>query len=155
MRCIDDWIINGGGTGITGDSNLLLFELLYLLSKHRLSWGVFEDLDDCWQTEDIWCVLTTELLNGGVTDITDDENLLLFEWISLQLKHQLSRGVIRCLPWLLPVPLLWRLPIPFGQRMVVVVGELVEDQLPGHGNHQNKILPTFFDPVANYIHMLN
>ena len=37
---------NGGGTGITGNEKSLLFELLYLLLKHRLSRGVFsEDLD--------------------------------------------------------------------------------------------------------------
>ena len=39
---------NGVGTGITGDDNSFLFELLFLLLKHRLSQGVFcEDLDDC------------------------------------------------------------------------------------------------------------
>ena len=39
---------NGGGTGITADDNSFLFELLYLLLKHRLSLGVFcEYLDDC------------------------------------------------------------------------------------------------------------
>ena len=38
---------NVGGTDITGDDNLLLFELLSLILKHRLSRGVFcEDLDD-------------------------------------------------------------------------------------------------------------
>ena len=37
-----------GGTDITGDDNSLLFELIVLLLKHRLSIGVFcEDLDDC------------------------------------------------------------------------------------------------------------
>ena len=39
---------NGRGTGITGDDNSLLFELLSLLLNHRLSQGVFyEDLYDC------------------------------------------------------------------------------------------------------------
>ena len=39
---------NGGGTGITGDGNSLIFELLYLILKHRISREVFcEDLDDC------------------------------------------------------------------------------------------------------------
>ena len=39
---------NGGGTGITGDDNSLLFELLALLLKHRLSQGVkYEELGDC------------------------------------------------------------------------------------------------------------
>ena len=39
---------NEGGTGITGDDNLLLFELLSLLLNHRLSRGVLcEELDDC------------------------------------------------------------------------------------------------------------
>ena len=38
---------NGGGTDITGDENSLLFELLSLLLKLRLSRGVkCEDLDD-------------------------------------------------------------------------------------------------------------
>ena len=36
------------GTCITSDSNLLLFDLLYLLLKHRLSQGVLcEEMDDC------------------------------------------------------------------------------------------------------------
>ena len=39
-------LFNGGETDITGDDNSLLFELLYLLLKHRLSRGVFcEELD--------------------------------------------------------------------------------------------------------------
>ena len=39
---------NGGGTGITGDEKSLLFELLYLRLKRRLSQGVFcEELDEC------------------------------------------------------------------------------------------------------------
>ena len=38
---------NGGGTGITGDEKSLLFELLSLLLKHRLSQGEFgKELDD-------------------------------------------------------------------------------------------------------------
>ena len=32
---------NGGGTGITGDQNSFLFELLSFLLKYRLSRGVF------------------------------------------------------------------------------------------------------------------
>ena len=39
---------NEGGTGITGDGNSILFELLSLLLNHQLSQGVLcEDLDDC------------------------------------------------------------------------------------------------------------
>ena len=39
---------NGRVTGITGDYNLLLFELLSLLLNHRLARGVFcEELDGC------------------------------------------------------------------------------------------------------------
>ena len=39
---------NGGGTCITSDDNSLLFELLSLILKHRLSRGVFyKDLGDC------------------------------------------------------------------------------------------------------------
>ena len=48
--------------------------------------------------------------------------------MSLRLKHQLSRGVVCCLPWLLPVPLLWWLPIPFGRGMmysILVCGSVV------------------------------
>ena len=60
----------------------------------------------------------TELLNGGGTGITGDENSLLFEWTYLRLKHRLSWGVLRCLPWLFPVPLLWKLSIPFGCGMM-------------------------------------
>ena len=103
---------NGGGTGITGDGNSLLFELLSLILNQRLSRGVFcEDLDDCWRTEDIWYGLMTELFNWGETYITSNDNSLIFEWQSLRLKHRLSRGFVRCLHWLFPVTLLWRLPI--------------------------------------------
>ena len=39
---------NGVGTGINGDVNSLIFELLYLLLNNQLSQGVFfEELDDC------------------------------------------------------------------------------------------------------------
>ena len=110
---------NGGDTDITGDDKSFLFELLSFLLIHQLSRGVFcEDLDDCWQTNDIWGGLMTELFNGGETYITGYDNLLLFEWLSLKIKHWLSRGFIRCLPWLFPVPLLWPLPIPFGLGMM-------------------------------------
>ena len=38
---------NGVGTGITGDENSLMFQLLSLLLKHWLSRGVFyEELGD-------------------------------------------------------------------------------------------------------------
>ena len=110
---------NEGGTGITGDDNLLLFELLSLLLNHRLSRGVLcEELDDCWQTYDRWGGLMNELFNGGGTGITGDEKILLFEWLSFWLNHRLSRGLVFCLPLLFPVPLLWRLPIPFGRGMM-------------------------------------
>ena len=134
-RTEDSWVglmtesFNGRGTSITGDGNSLLFELLYLLLKNQLSRGVLcEDLDECWQTEESWDGLMTELFNGGETYITGNDNLLLFEWKSLQLNHWLSRGFIRCLPWLLPVPLLWRLPIPLVRGMmntIWVCGEIV------------------------------
>ena len=105
--------LNGGGTGITGDGNSLMFELLVLRLKHRLSRGVFcEDLDYCWKTMDSWGGLMTELFNGGETYITVNDNLLLFEWKLLRLMKSLSKGVVCCLPWLFPVPLLWQLPIP-------------------------------------------
>ena len=65
-----------------------------------------------------WGVLMTELFTGGVTGITVDDNSFLFELLSLRFKHRLSIGVVRCLPWLFPVPLLWRLPIPFGRGMM-------------------------------------
>ena len=86
---------NGGGTGITVDGNSFIFELLSFLLNHRLSRGVFcEDLDDCWRTEDSWGGLMTESFNGGGTGITGDGNSLLFELLSLLLKHGLSRGVL-------------------------------------------------------------
>ena len=85
---------NGRGTGVIGDDNSFLFGLLSLLLKHWLSRGLFcEDLDDCWQTKDSWCVLMTELLNGGGKGITSDDNSLLFDLLSLLLKHWLSRGL--------------------------------------------------------------
>ena len=72
--------LNIGGTGIAGDGNSLLFELLSLLLKRCLSQGVFcEELDDCWQTEDSCGGFMTELFNGGGTGITSDKNSLLFE----------------------------------------------------------------------------
>ena len=113
---------NGGGTSITVDDRSLLFEWLYLQSKHRLSWGVFcGELDDCWWTEDSWGGLMTESFNGGGTGITGDDNSLLFEWMSLRLKHRLPWEVVLCLPWFFPVPLLWQIPIPFGRGTMNVI----------------------------------
>ena len=110
---------NGGGTGITGDEKSLLFELLSLKLKHLLSRGVLcEKLDDCWRTEDSWGEPMTELFNGWGTGINGDKNSLLFEWLYLRLKHRLSWGVVFCLPWLFPVPILWQLPITFGRGMM-------------------------------------
>ena len=66
---------NVGGTCITSDDKSLLFELLSLKLKHLLSWGVLcEELNNFWQTKDNWGGLMTKLLNGGGTDITDDDN---------------------------------------------------------------------------------
>ena len=46
-------LFNEGGTGITGDEKLLIFDLLTLLINPRLSRGVFcEELDECLQTKD-------------------------------------------------------------------------------------------------------
>ena len=110
---------NGGVSGITGDDNSSIFDLLYLLLKQRLSRGVFcEELDDCWQTEDSWGILMTELFNGGGTGITRYDKSFLFKWLYLRLNHRLSQGFFRCLPWLFPIPLLWWLPIPFGRGMM-------------------------------------
>ena len=90
---------NGVVTGITGDENLFLSELLSFLLKHRLSQGVLcEELYECLLTEDSWGGLMTELFNGGGTDINGDENLLLFDLLPLRLKHRLSLGFVRCLP---------------------------------------------------------
>ena len=90
---------------------------MWLLLRNLLSRGLFgEDLDDCWQTEDSWGGLMTELFNGRETDITANDNLLLFEWQSLQLKSWLSRGFLRRLPLLFLVPLLWHLLRPFLKR---------------------------------------
>ena len=119
---------SGGGTGITSDSNSLIFEVLSLLLKYRLSWGVLcEDMDDCWRTEDSWYGLMTELLNVGGTFITDNEKSFLFEWMTLWLKHRLLRGFVRCLPWFFLVQILWRQPIPFLRGMmnkIWVCGEI-------------------------------
>ena len=89
---------------------------MYFLLNHQLSRGVFcEKLDDCWPTEDSWDGLMTELCYGGETYITGDDNSFLFEWLSFRLEHHLSWGIVRCLPWFSPVPLLWKRPIPFGR----------------------------------------
>ena len=93
-------LFNGRVTVITSDDNSLLFEWLYLKLKHQLSQGMFcEELDDCWQTKDIWCGLTNESFNGGGPCISGDDNLLLFEWLSLRLKHRFSSVLVHCLPW--------------------------------------------------------
>ena len=52
-----------------------------------------EELDDCWQTEDIWGVVMAESLNLGVTGITGDDKSFIFELLSFLLKHRLSQGV--------------------------------------------------------------
>ena len=120
---------NGGGTVITNDGDSFLFELLSLLLNHRLSRGILcEELDDCSRTEESWDGFMTELFNGGETDITGNDDLLLFECHLLWLKHRLSWEVIRCLTWLFPVPLLWQLPIPLGRDMmntIWVCGEIM------------------------------
>ena len=120
---------NVGCTGITGDKKSFLFEWLSLILKHWLSRGVFcEELNYCWQTEDIWGVLITESFNVIGTGINGDDKLLLFEWLSLLLKRRLSQGVVSFLPWLFLVPLLWRLTIPFGRGMlnaIWVCGDVV------------------------------
>ena len=77
----------GGIVGITGDDNSLLFELMWFLSRHLLSRGLLgEDLDYCWQTEDRWGGLMTELFNGRETYITGNEISMLFELLSLLIK---------------------------------------------------------------------
>ena len=120
---------NVGGTVITGDGNSWLFELLSLLLNHRLSRGVLcGDLDGCWQTKNSWDVLMPEFFNEGESDITSNYKSLLFYLQSLWLKHRLSRGVIRCLPWLFPIPLLCRLTIPLKRGMmnaILVCGGVV------------------------------
>ena len=106
---------DGGGTGITGDDNSFLFELLSLLLNHRLSlWVSCGELDDCWPTNNIWVVLMTELSNGGKTDITVDENSLLFELLYFCLKQRLSWWVVNWLPLLFPVPLFCNDKYPLG-----------------------------------------
>ena len=108
----------------------LLFELMWLLSRHLLSRGMLcEDLDDCWQTEDSWGGLMNKLFNGRETYITSNDISMLFEWQLLRLKPWLSRGVVRRLPWLFLVPLLWHLPRPFLERgmtnKIWVCGDIV------------------------------
>ena len=63
-----------------------------------------------------WDLLMTEIFNGRGIYITINDNLLIFEWVTFWLKQSLSQGVVRCLTWLFPVPLLWRLPIPLKHR---------------------------------------
>ena len=110
---------NGLCTGINGDENSFLIELLSFLLNHWLSRGLFcKDMDDCWPTKDSWDGLMTELFNGGGTYITGDEKSLLFELLPLILEHRLSWGVVCCLPWFSPVPLLWQQPIPFRRGMM-------------------------------------
>ena len=121
---------HGGSVGITGDDNSLLFELMWLLSRHLLSRGLLgEDLDDCWQTEDSWGGLMTELFNGRETNITSNEISMLLEWQLMRLKPWLSWGVVRRLPWLFPVTLLWHLPRPFLEHgtmnKILVCGDIV------------------------------
>ena len=70
------------------------------------------------KNEDSWGGFITELFNGVGTGITGDDNLLLFDWLSLRLNHWLSWGFVRCLTWLFHVILLWQLPIPFGRCMM-------------------------------------
>ena len=123
-------LFQGGSIGITSDENSFLFELLWFLLRHWLSRVVLcEDLDDCWQTKDSWGGLKTKIFNGRETDITSNDILMLFEWQSLRLKPRLSRGVVRSLPWLFPVPILWHLPIPFLERgmknTIWVCGDIV------------------------------
>ena len=115
----DSWVglmtesLDRGCTGINGDGNLLLFELLSLLLDNRLPQGVLcEELDYCWLIKDSWDGLMNELFSGGETYITVNDKSLLFEWQELRLTQQLSRGFVCCLLWLFPVPVLWRLPIP-------------------------------------------
>ena len=129
----DIWVVlitkslNVWGTGITSYVKLLIFELLSLLSKHRLSQVVLcEDLDDCLQTEDIWYGLMTGLLNGGEIYITGNDNFLTFEWQSLRLNRRFSQGFIFCLPWLFHVPLVWQLPIPLGRGMMNTISVCCE-----------------------------
>ena len=132
----DSWVgltngsFHGGSVGITGDDNSLLFEFMWLLSRHLLSRGLLgEDLDDWWQTEDSWGGLMTKLFNGRETYINGNDILMLFDWQLLRLKPLLSRGVVHRLPWLFPVPLLWHLPIPFLEsgttNKIWVCGDIV------------------------------
>ena len=110
---------NVGGRVIICEDKSLLFDLIFLRLNRRLSRGeLCEDLDDFWLTEDSWGGLMTELFNGGGTCITGGDNSFLFELLSFQLNHRLSRVFVRCLPWFFPVLLLWRLPIPFGYSMI-------------------------------------
>ena len=108
---LDQWMDHsmGGSFDITSDNNSLLFE--------------------CWQTKDSWGGLMTGLFNVRETDITSNDISMLFEWQSLRLNPRLTRGVVRLLPWLFPVPLLWRLLRPFLERgmknKIWVCGDIV------------------------------
>ena len=52
-----------------------------------------EDLYDCWRTKEIWGGLMTESFSGVGIGITSGDKSFLFEFLSLLLKHWLSRGV--------------------------------------------------------------
>ena len=53
----------------------------------------YEDMDDFWQTEDIWGELITESFNVRGTGINGDDKLFLFYLLYLLLNHRLSRVV--------------------------------------------------------------
>ena len=126
LRWIDDWIIQWRRHRYQRRWKIISLWVTVFAIKSPVITRVFcEDLDDCWQTEDNWDGLMTELLNGEGTDINDDKKLLLFEWLYLRFKHRLSWGVVRCLLWFFPVPLLWRLPILFGRGMMNAIWVLV------------------------------
>ena len=101
----DSWVglmtesFHEGIIGITSDDKSLLFELLWLLLRNWLSRGVLcEELDEFWQTEDSWGGLMTELLNGRETDITVNDNSLIFKWQLLRLNPGYHKELLAAYP---------------------------------------------------------
>ena len=105
--CINDWIIQWRRHRYHQWWQLISIWVTFLAIKAPVITRSFcEDLDDGWRTKDSWYGLMTELLHGGETYITGNDNSFLFGWHSLRLKHWLSQGVVRCLPRFFTVPLL-------------------------------------------------
>ena len=64
------FMVDGGGMVFNGSG-----EIQPGIEEACNSGVVFcKDLDDCWQTDDIWGILMTESFSVGGTGITSDDN---------------------------------------------------------------------------------